>query len=392
MKEQDIRRNILLYRLYTIFNEPLFWGPVLITSLQNLAHLSLSTVYSMEAVVLGLSILLDVPFGALADLIGRKKTMVIGRVFLFASAFFFMSMSRPLEAWIADILWVIGYTLQSGADTALIYDTLDEGGRKSEYKRIEGQAIGLRLGLMAFCSLAVGFMAKINLRLPMQVGLPFVLIPLVASFCMKEPRQTKHYSAQQQVNVLKQGWVFTVRSREVRWMIGFAALIAAISKVWFFTYNPYFELVGVDIGYYGVIFFLLNIVAWLSSHHAQTIEGRLGERSCILVMILCMGMPILCMGLLPIRPFAYLVLVQNIVRGFMPPFVKEYVQRHISADIRATVASFHSSATNLAAVAGMIGFAFLIRDASLPGSLVVLGSLALIAGGLQYRLYKKMTT
>lgn len=389
MNEHEGKRNILLYRLHTIFSEPLFWGPILITALQNLAHMPLADIYYMESTALGLCVVLDIPFGALADLIGRKKTICIGRFFLMGSVICFATMQSPLEAWLGDILWAIGFTLQSGADTALLYDTLKERGEERAYKRIDGQAAGTRLILMGCCALAVGVLAKINLRLPIFLGIPFMLIPLASSFFFKEPTRTKHYSMREQVRLLKQGGIFVLRSAKVCWMVGFAALLTTASKVWFFTYNPYFETVGVDIAYYGVIFFLLNVVAWLSSHYAYKIEGSLGERRCIIVMILCVGVPILMMGLIPIPLCAYLVIVQNVVRGFMRPFVGDYLHRHVSKDIRATVLSVQSSAAHLMGIVGLAGFGFLTGHMNLLNSLKVLGIVSLALGAWSFRSYAK---
>ncbi len=391
MNEGESRRNVLLYRLYVIFNEPLFWGPILIVSLQKLAGMSLPEIYYMEAIVLCICVVLDIPSGALADVIGRKQTIIIGRVFLFGSILFFAIMTNATEAWVGNILWAIGYTLQSGADTSLLYETLKERGREDKYKKVQGQAVGARLVLVAFCSLVVGLLAEIDLRLPLLLCLPFALIPLVSSFFWREPIQTEKYSVQKQVETLMQGASFVLRSVEVRWMVGFAALIMSTSKVWFFTYNPYFELVGMPIAHFGIIFFLLNIVAWLSSHYAYKIEQALGERRCVLVTVLCVGGPIMLMALIPIHPFAYLVVVQNVVRGFMRPFFEDYIHYHISAsesgNIRATVMSAQTTVANLTAVAGLTGFGFLVGHLSLLNSLLILGTLCLVLGMLSYWSY-----
>lgn len=384
-------RNVLLYRLYVIFNEPLFWGPILTVSLQRLAGMSLSEIFYMEAVVLGVCVLLDIPSGAVADIIGRKRTIIIGRVFLAGSIICFAFMRNPLEAWIGNLLWAVGYTLQSGADTSLLYETLKEDGREDQYTKVQGQAVGTRFVLIAFGSLVTGFLAEIDLRLPLYFCIPFVIVPLVSAFLWKEPIKTERYSIGKQVQRLTQGMSFSLRSPEVLWMLGFAALILSTSKVWFFTYNPYFELVGVPIAHYGLIFFGLNVVAWLSSHYAYQIEKTLGQRRCILVAVLCVGGPIVLMALVPIPAFAYLVLIQNVVRGFMRPFLEDYIHHHISAadqsGIRATVMSVQSTMASLTGILGLAGFGFLTGNLSLLPSLGILGFLCLALGGLSYRSY-----
>ncbi|MDB4991897.1 MAG: hypothetical protein JWL75_142 [Parcubacteria group bacterium] len=380
-------RNVQLYRIHAIFNEPLFWGAILITSLQKLAHMSLPSIYFMESAVLCICVLFDMPSGALADVIGRKKAIIIGRVLLFMSTVCFTFMSNPLEAWVGNIFWAFGFSMQSGADTALLYETLKEEGNEREYKRIEGQATGYRLILVACCTIVTGVLASINMRFPMYLSLPFVLIPLISAFFLKEPPKTERFSVQKQTEVLKQGLTFLLTSVNVRWMVGFAALLATTSKVWFFTYNPYFEQVGIPLQEYGVIFFLLNGVAWLSSHYAYKIEHAFGERSCIVGMVLLIAVPILLMALFPSQPFAYLVLVQNVVRGFMRPFVGDYMNRHIASGMRATVLSIQSSSANLVSVLGLALFGFFTASLSLLTSLLLLGIMCLALGTWSFTTY-----
>lgn len=214
-------------------------------------------------------------------------------------------------------------------------------------------------------------------------------MPLIVSFFWKEPIRTERYSAKKQLDTLRSGGAFVFRSVEVRWMIVFAALIATTSKLWFFTYNPYFELVGIPLAEYGVIFFLLNIVAWLSSRYAYKTESYLGERRSIAGMILCVGVPILAMGLVPFQPLAYLVVVQNVVRGFMKPFVGDYLNRRIASNVRATVLSVQSAIANLIAIIGLALFGFLIAKFNVLHALAILGIASLTIGILSYRSYAR---
>jgi MFS family permease len=390
MKDNECKRNIILYCFYVIFNEPLFWGPVLIISLQKLAFMSLSEIYYMESVVICVCLLFDIPAGALADLIGRKRTMILGRLFLLGSTILFAFMVNPLQAWVGNILWAIGFSLQSGADTALFYDTLGECKREKDYKRLEGKFIGFRLFLIAVCSLVVGFLAEINLRFPLYLCIPLMTVPFLASFFMREPIKTKEYSFAKQISTLKEGITFVIHSKQVRWMVGFSALIGVASHLWFFTYNPYFEFVGVSLKQYGYIFFGINIIGWIFSYAVQKIETRIGEKWCIIGMIFCIAVPILLMGLIPIWPFAYLVLVSGMVYGFRRPFVSDYVNRHIPKEIRATTLSVQSSLTNFASILSLACFGFCITNFNLLNSLLLLGGVVLLLGTFSYRTYRKI--
>ncbi len=392
MKLKHTYRNVILYKRFVLFNEPLFRGAVIITSLQKLAHMSLSDIYFMESAVVVLWALFDIPAGALADLIGRKKTIIIGQIFLLGSFIGFALMTSPLTAWISDILWAIGISFQSGADKALLQNSLNECKMGNKFKEIEGRAMGSRYLLIAFCSLVVGPLAEINLRIPLILSVPGFLISFVTSWSFQEPARTKGYNPRAQLRAVREGVAYSVKKKEIRWIVGFCALLMASAKVWFFTYNPYFERVGIELKYYGLIFFLLNLIAWLSSRYAKEIERRLGERSCVTTMILSTGVPMLLMGLFPVQPAAYLVLTQNVVRGFITPFIGDFVNKHIESEhIRATVLSVRSSSTNAATIAALAWFGVMTTRLDLLESLTALGVAVLALGKISFRSYERMT-
>jgi len=391
MKTSRIRRNITSYKLFTIFNEPLFWGPILIIALQTLAHMKLHEIYFMESAVMILCVVLNIPAGALADVIGRKKTLIIGRVFLLASEVFFVTMSSPMGAWTGNILWAFGYSLQSGADVSFLYQSLKAGRFHGKFVKIEGCAVGGRLLATAFCSLLVGPLATISLRVPLYCCLPFMAIPLVVSFFFEEPEVTEPYNMKRQFQTLKTGVLYAIRKPEIRWMIGFSALLMGASKVWFFTYNPYFEAVGIPLAYYGVVFFLLNIVAWSFSHWAHRIKKLLSERSCVASMIACVGIPIVIMSVLPYPIAAYLVICQNVVRGFMRPFTEGFMNKNIeSENVRVTVLSTRSALSDMVTVLALAWFGFMEKGLGLFASLAVLGLVVLILGRTSYERYRKL--
>jgi MFS family permease len=345
----------------------------------------------MEAAVIVICVVLDIPTGALADVIGAKKSLIIGRVILLMSTILFAIMESPAGAWIANITWAVGYSFQSGADHTLMYSTLKGAGIAKSFTKVEGCAVGSRFLLIAFCSLAVGPMAEFSLRLPMLACIPFAVIPLIVSFFLKEDRTEVKYSVRKQLDVLRRGVMYAIRKPEVRWIIGLCALIVGASKIWFFTYNPYFEKVNLPLSSFGVIFFFLNVVAFLSSRYAHKLEKRFKEKVCVAAMILCIGLPILLMGLFPYWPMALLVVVQNVVRGFIGPFVANFTNKHIDSDeIRATALSVRSTLTSSVTILALFWFGFMDKSFGLLPSLIVLGIVVLVLGRLSYARYKSL--
>lgn len=372
------------------FREPLLWGSVLISCIIHLGKMTLSEIYFMESIVLLGTIFLQVPMGALADLIGRKKTMIMGSLLYVVSVIWFAISRSPFDVWGGNIAWMVGASLCDGADSAFLYDSLKSVGRESEYKKIDGEAVGNRLLLTAICAILAGFLAQHSLRLPLLFSVPGVIFSAIMPFFFKEPPMEKKFIAREQMNIMKISILFVANHKEVKWIIGFTTLIGVVSKIWFFTYNPYFELVKLDLKFYGVVFFTLNVIAWFFSKYAHKISGKFTERAVAILMVLLIGLPILVMGSFVSVLAVCMVFPQNIVRGFMRPFFGEFLNRHLNSENRATVLSVQSAVSGLAQFVALGGFGFLLVSWGLSFCLQILGLTVLILGGLAILKYKKI--
>ena len=350
MEERDIQKNIRLYTWFQILKEPLFWGPILILYIQEKCHMSLSEIYFMEAVAIAIIVILEIPSGALADKIGRKKTILLGSTICFLDLIIFSVANSPLMAWIGDVVFAIGYSFISGADESFLYETiledkkwnaLPESALKNYYTKIDGQAVAWRFLLTALASLPVGYLAKINLRIPLAISLIGVAINL---FCvvirMQEPQHFKKYNIKEHLTTMRNGIVFTFSHAKILWLIIFIALLTGVSKVWFFTYNPYFALVNIDKEYYGYIFSILNLVAFIFSRYAYLFEKHMNEYIGAIILTLCVGLPMFLMGNFIMPAMVWLVLCQNIFRGISRPYFGILFNRLVKDNnIRSTVLS-----------------------------------------------------
>ena len=74
--------------------------------------------------------LFEIPSGYIADIFGRKKAIIFSTIFSFVGYLIFSNFSSFYLFAIAEILVGIGGSLMSGSDSAIIYDTLLEIGKK----------------------------------------------------------------------------------------------------------------------------------------------------------------------------------------------------------------------------------------------------------------------
>lgn len=91
----------------------------------------------MPAITLFLA---EIPSGYFADRLGRKKSILLGAVLELASVVVLYTATNYGLLLVAHILIGLGTAFISGADSALLYDTLLELEREKEYTRIDGKA------------------------------------------------------------------------------------------------------------------------------------------------------------------------------------------------------------------------------------------------------------
>ncbi len=390
MRRKGLVKNIIIFKLYVIFSEPLFWGPILISYIINIGKMDLSQIYFMESIVLLGVVFLEIPSGALADLIGRRKTIIIGSFFHLTSTIIFSIANSPIDIWIANIIWMVGYSLHSGADTALLYDSLQEIGKKKEFTKIIGLNLSYRLLTAAFSCLIVGLMFKINPRLPLLLSIPGIAFVTILTFYFTEPIKTEKYNLKKQLFTMRKGLKIVLENYKILWIMSFTLLITVTSKIWFFTYNPYFELVELKTEYYGVMFFVLNIIAWYFSRNAAKFTQGNGILKSSIIMILLIGIPILCMGMFVSQLSLIAIFFQNIVRGILTPFSSNLLNTKINSENRATIISIQSALGGLLQFCSLGIFGYILKIYSLIFCLQILGITILVLGLIIILIYPKI--
>ena len=390
MEQKEANQNIKLYAWFRIMRVPFFWGPILVTYIINIGKMSLSELYFMEAIVVFALIFVEIYSSAWADLLGRKKAMMLGSFLQLVAMILFALLDSPFLVWVSNILVMLGFAIVSGVDEAFLVDNLKEAGKEKDLTRINGQILSRIFIILAIGSIAAGYLYGIDPRLPMFLSVPSVFVSFVLTFFFKEPKRAVIINHKEHFDFMKMSILFVANHKAIKWIIGYVAIIAVASKLWFFTYNPYFELVELDYKYFGWVFFSLNIVAWASSKYAYKIEGKMSEVSIVVLMLVLMGVPILLMGLFVSQLAIVLVLSENLVRGFKQPFFSTFINKHLDSKNRATVLSIKSAANAFISATSLWIFGLVLLKWELAMSLQILGLTILVLGSFIIWKYKKI--
>ena len=182
----QLRHNIL--KMYLL--KAVLWFmvamPIIVLFFQE-HGLSLTEVMLLQGIYSLSVALFEIPSGYIADIFGRKQTIVFSTIFSFIGYLVFSFYGGFYAFAIAQILVGVGGSLMSGSDSALIYDTLLETESKSSYTKIEGRNYAIGNFSEALAGVLGGFLAVSSIYLPIYVQTTILFFSIPIALTLVEP-------------------------------------------------------------------------------------------------------------------------------------------------------------------------------------------------------------
>ena len=160
------------------------------------------------------SLLFEVPSGMAADLLGRKKTLLLGSVFVVSCNLLMAFAPNIGFVCLAMALNALANTMFSGTDAALAYDSLVQCGREDEYLQISANRSQLQMLASAVGSLASLLHRWLHFTGFYLLSAGFESISGLASLFLTEPVVTEAQAARskQSLRTLPARFVQLVRA------------------------------------------------------------------------------------------------------------------------------------------------------------------------------------
>ena len=182
----QLKHNILKMHLLQAVLWFMVAMPIIVLFFQE-HGLSLTEVMTLQAIYSFSVAICEIPSGYIADLFGRKKTIVMGTIFLFSGYLVFSFYAGFYAFAVAQILVGIGGSLMSGSDSALLYDTLLETGDKKAYTKIEGKNYAIGNFSEATAGILGGFLAVSSIYFPIYVQTAILFLSIPIALTLVEP-------------------------------------------------------------------------------------------------------------------------------------------------------------------------------------------------------------
>ena len=340
--------------------------------------LSLTQVMFLQAIYSLSVAVFEIPSGYIADLFGRKNTIVISTVFSFIGYLIFSFYGGFFAFAIAEVLIGIGGSLMSGSDSAILYDTLLETDNKKAYTKIEGRSYAIGNFSEATAGILGGFLAVGSIYLPIyvQTAILFLSIPialsLVETTLHKKNRLDRSFKSI--LEVLK---FAMVDNKKLKWLIVYSSAmgVATLSMAWFA--QPFFKQVNVPLAYFGILWAGLNFSAGLTSFNSHKFDKKEEGGKMLIYLALAMVGSLLFVGFNMTLFGLFFIVFIYLLRGIVTPVLRNAINKNTTSNKRATVLSIRSFIIRIsfAIFAPILGF--LADDYSLSISFYVL---AIIVG------------
>ena len=341
------RRQPWRYQLFQALYLPAFFVPVVVLFWEE-NGLDRFDIYLLQGLFAVAVLLLEVPTGLVANRLGKKRSLIWGAVGLEVG---FVAYGVATSFWaflVGEVIIAVGVTLLSGADAALLYDTLDALGRRDEFKKIEGRARAIQMTSLALCSVAGGFVGEHSYRATVWMTAIGPLLALLVAAGLKRRRPSSPTGGEgtrarravaAYAQLIRGSLRFVRRHRLVRWYIMFFAVITGSGTWLLWLYQPYMQAAGLPIWAFGFIFAGLNLAGAAASHFAHRFDAALGATATLVALAL---LQILSPALMAVAVTSFgiaFALGQQAVRGMTGVIVSDRILRFTYADRRATVLS-----------------------------------------------------
>lgn len=294
------------------------------------------------------TLILEVPTGVLADLLGKKKTLLISRLMYVFEIIIIAFFNGFWPFLIAKVISGIGVSLGSGTTEALLYDSLKKLKKEKEYKRISGKKSFISNFSMAFTFIIGAYLFTLSPKLPAIVSLFPITLGLILTFFLTEPNKpSKALTMANSWKHLNEGLSLFFKNPYLKYFALLTLSVGSAIEMMLSFSAAYYSEILIPVSLIGVVAFVTSMLIAYSSKKAHIIENSLGEKKSIFLMQAIIFSGIFLMSFMfPYWGIIFFLAIP-LVKGFFSVVLGDYVNYHVKTSHRATMLSINNMSDNI---------------------------------------------
>jgi MFS family permease len=386
-----LRRYYSVWAMYSFASGFLFGVYPIFLHTRGLNQFQINSVLATFFVVLFIT---DVPTGAFADLLGRRRSYVLGaslRVCAFIVYFF------AHHYWvflIAESIDGVGTTFGNGAIDAWGVDALDDAGYEGVKDRLFSRISQMSTATFMVSAVIGAYVADINIAYPWLLGATGYLISgSVGAYLMHDerPRAVAIRIAAipgQVATRVVDGIRIGFKSRTVLMLSASAAItVAAWAPYWVEWPVMFNQSFGVGVWIIGWIYSGLSAARMIGAEislRRPVFESQRPARTGALVA--GASAMLFLAGVFGGQPLISLAMLfgMNLFTGALMPLTQTWFNEQIESDNRATLLSFRSTFDTMGGAAGLLFAGHIADTAGIPFEWQIAGLISVCAAPLYW--------
>ncbi len=348
-RNRALGANVWKSYVYCFLMDFSLTAPIWVLYLRDQRGFSLTQITLMEVPLFLLIAMSEIPTGAIADRFGRRVSLALAAAVLSISMFIYGVASSYLVILLSNLAWGLAFTLRSGADVALLYDSLKDQGREDEFQRVNERrtALGTLAALLGFLLGApIAAASSYSTAILGSALLAAGALPL--ALAMKETERGRRAASVSYLATLASGARHAWRNPSLRYLFLFSGFIGAgAAAPLLLLQQPWLAAHGVEVAAMGIWQAGIYLAALLAALCAGWLIRRFGEPA---AFALLPALLLVCGAVLGSaeRLWAAGALIGiAAARGLYNPLLALYVNRRIESEHRATTLSAQSMVGNV---------------------------------------------
>lgn len=340
---------------------------------------SIAQVGIAEGVFHVVSMCCEIPSGMVADLIGRKRTLVLsGLVSAAGSLCMILTNAFPMIL-VAMGLNALSYNLVSGSREALTYDSLLEAGAQEDYLRVSATQEKLYLAIFAAANLFSVVTVSLGYEKGYLISMIQGLCCSIVAFGLWEPRRENRKEKEQKENwgrILKKHVIESGRFVITHGLVASRMLVSGIADagyyIVFMLLQQHFVENGIQAKWIGIPLLLVSFGGMIGASLGEK-TGKVKIKFLLLAGGVIEGLLIVFSGM---QALPSCILAAGLAHGISEMLtirIGDENQKIFSSEVRATMVSVESMVYSVVMVVFSPVIGWLAEKFSIPWAFGLLG-------------------
>lgn len=380
------QKNVILYPKYKMFSwDMLFYYAIIFLFFTEVKKISAADVLLAESFFPLFKVLLLIPSTILIEKIGKRKSLIIGNLFIALSTLSYIFTTGLEILLLGQFFSAAGFIIKGICEANMLYDSLEKNEKRGmNFSKIDGKATSLYYYIEAFSSAISGFLFMINGYLPMIFCLITNIVSIIMATEFKEVEditKQKEIKISQEFKNINQSLRSIFSSPRLKNLLIFGAIFSGILSVLITLRSSLLSDINVPVQYFGIIFAILGLVSGISARNQHNFHKRFGNKTLaslsLPVVVSCIFLGLWCnLRLeysLTLNIVLIIFLIQFIAKGPFYTLIRRYMNNFTTSSLRSKISSSYNLLESIFRSIITFFASFLLRYTTTANTFTIIG-------------------